>query len=63
VNEDAEFWQNMAEKYKAQARAALSVAKEWESIAKERQELLEQIVMLTHQKNVIAVSLPTGGEA
>ena len=61
--EDREFYQEMAEKYKRQAQAALQLAKEWEQIAGERQELLEQIISLTATRQLIAVSMPTKGDA
>ena len=61
--EDCEFYREMMDKYKRQAVAALQLAKEWEEIAKERQELLEQIVALTATRQLIAVSMPTKGDA
>ena len=46
----------MALKYKDQAKAALRIAQEWE-------EMYRQVVILTHTKQVMAVSLQTSGEA
>ena len=60
---DVVFQEDLIEHYKRQARAALQLAKEWEEIAKERQELLEQIVALTATRQLIAVSMPTKGDA
>jgi hypothetical protein len=61
--DDSEFYQEMAEKYKRQALAALQLAKEWEEIANERQQLLDQMITLISAKQMLAVALPTRGDA
>ena len=63
MDTDEEFYREMAEKYQRQARAALQLAKEWEEIARERQDLLDQMVTLISAKQMLAVALPTRGDA
>ena len=53
----------LAAKYRHQALAALQLAREWQEIADDRQKLLEQMLMLIHTKQAMAIALPTGGEA
>lgn len=60
---DAEFYEQMMEKYKRQALAALRLAKEWEEIATERQQLLDQMVTLISAKQMLAVAMHTEGKA
>ena len=63
MNDDVDFWRSLAERREHQAKAALQLAKEWEQIADERQELLEQMLTLVATKNAIVTALPTRGEA
>jgi glutamate racemase len=63
LQDDCEHFALMAEKYRAQAKAAFQLAKEWEEIANERQELLEQMVSLISAKQMLAVAMPTEGKA